>query len=101
MAIIQYIKEADNNNNNTNNMNITKALVLSQICATVSAATTSLRSLNEDTRVIGGTTAEDGRYNYAVSLQDSYGHYCGGSLIAPNVSICSFIYTYTHIYINI
>ena len=74
-------------------MNITKALVLSQICATVSAATTSLRSLNEDTRVIGGTTAEDGRYNYAVSLQDSYGHYCGGSLIAPNVSICSFIYT--------
>ena len=77
-------------------MNITKALVLSQICATVSAAATSLRirSLNEDTRVIGGTTAEDGRYNYAVSLQDAYGHYCGGSLIAPNVSmpICSFIH---------
>jgi len=66
--------------------NISKALLLSQICATVSAAATSLRSLNEDTRVIGGTTAEDGRYNYAVSLQDSYGHYCGGSLIAPNVS---------------
>ena len=76
-------------------MNITKALLLSQICATVSAAATSLRrNLNEDTRVIGGTTAEDGRYNYAVSLQDAYGHYCGGSLIAPNVSmpICSFIY---------
>jgi len=76
-------------------MNITKALVLSQICATVSAAATSLRrSLNEDTRVIGGTNAEDGRYNYAVSLQDSYGHYCGGSLIAPNVSIKLFIHLY-------
>ena len=77
-------------------MNISKALLLSQICATVSAAATSLRSLNEDTRVIGGTNAEDGRYNYAVSLQDSYGHYCGGSLIAPNVSmpICSFIYPF-------
>jgi len=75
--------------------NITKALLLSQICATVAAAATSLRSLNEDTRVIGGTNAEDGRYNYAVSLQDSYGHYCGGSLIAPNVSIKS-VHSFIH-----
>ncbi|EED90971.1 probable trypsin-like serine protease, partial [Thalassiosira pseudonana CCMP1335] len=37
-------------------------------------------------RIIGGTVSSIGRYSYAVSLQDSqYNHFCGGSLIAPDV----------------
>lgn len=37
------------------------------------------------TRIIGGSRAESTRYPYSVSLQDRIGHYCGGSLIAPNI----------------
>jgi len=36
-------------------------------------------------RVIGGTEATKGRYSYAVSLQDKFGHFCGGSLIAKDI----------------
>ena len=35
--------------------------------------------------VIGGTETDLGRYPYAVSLQGRGRHFCGGSLIAPNV----------------
>ena len=35
--------------------------------------------------VIGGTETDLGRYPYAVSLQGKGRHFCGGSLIAPNV----------------
>ena len=38
-----------------------------------------------NTRIIGGDTAIEDRYSYAVSLSDSYGHFCGGSLIAEDV----------------
>jgi trypsin len=37
-------------------------------------------------RIIGGFAAPDGRYPYTVSLQSpDSGHFCGGSLIAPDV----------------
>jgi len=69
-------------------MNLSKALLISQICAVASAAT-SLRGQEDgralDNRIIGGTQAVDGRYPYAVSLRDNLGHFCGGSLLAPNV----------------
>ena len=36
-------------------------------------------------RIIGGTETSDGQYSYTVSLQDEFGHFCGGSLIARDV----------------
>ncbi|EJK69027.1 hypothetical protein THAOC_09756 [Thalassiosira oceanica] len=36
-------------------------------------------------RIIGGDKAAEGRYPYAVSIQDDISHYCGGSLIAPDI----------------
>lgn len=69
-------------------MNLSKAIAFSQLCAIASATKTIRGAIQErelDTRVIGGTEAADGRYSYAVSLQDEVGHFCGGSLIAPDV----------------
>jgi trypsin len=41
-------------------------------------------------RIVGGTVATVGRYPYTVSLQTSDGsHYCGGSLIAPDIVLCA------------
>lgn len=72
-------------------MNLSRTFLLSQLCALVSS--TSLRGnsiqrelgLFDNSRIIGGQEATEGRYSYAVSLQDDYGHFCGGSLIAPDV----------------
>ena len=36
-------------------------------------------------RIIGGEAAPVGLYPYIVSLQGASGHFCGGSLIAPDV----------------
>lgn len=47
------------------------------------SASQSLRGLN--TRIIGGDEATVGQYSYIVSLADDVGHFCGGSLIAPDV----------------
>ena len=71
-------------------MNLSKTFVLSQICVAATASSTirgasQQRDLGADTRIIGGTEAIDGRYSYAVSLQDEIGHFCGGPLIAPDV----------------
>lgn len=38
-----------------------------------------------DTRIIGGSEANSGRFPYAISIQDGIGHFCGGSLIAPDM----------------
>ncbi len=35
-------------------------------------------------KIVGGTEAEPNEFPYIVSLHASYGHICGGSLIAPN-----------------
>jgi trypsin len=37
------------------------------------------------TRIIGGGATNSARFPYAVSIQDSIGHFCGGSLIAPDM----------------
>lgn len=39
----------------------------------------------ENSRIIGGSNATEGRYSYSVSLQDGGSHFCGGSLIAPDI----------------
>lgn len=41
--------------------------------------------LKKDARIIGGTGANDAEYDYTVSMQDNQGHFCGGSLITPNM----------------
>ena len=72
-------------------MNLSKTIILLLpiiFCVTTTTCSAkSLRGLNEDNRVINGEEAIDGRYSYAVSIQDSIGgrHFCGGSLIAPNI----------------
>jgi len=42
----------------------------------------------KQTSIIGGTTVADSissNYQYIVSIQDIYSHYCAGTLIAPDV----------------
>jgi trypsin len=39
----------------------------------------------DNNRIIGGDEATEDRYSYTVSLNDDWGHFCGGSLIAPDV----------------
>ncbi len=41
--------------------------------------------VDPDTRIIGGSQASNGQFPYSVSMQDYIGHFCGGSLIAPNL----------------
>ena len=36
-------------------------------------------------KIIGGDEATEDRYSYAVSLNDDWGHFCGGSMIARDV----------------
>jgi len=71
-------------------MNPFRPLLLCQLCAVVSSV--SLRGdtgrqvgIFDNNRIIGGDEAREGRYSYSVSLQDEGGHFCGGSLIAPDV----------------
>ena len=75
-------------------MNLSKSFLFSQLCA-VSVSSASIRGgiqrqldifdNNDNNRIINGEEAPEGRYSYAVSLQDNYGHFCGGTLIAPDV----------------
>ena len=65
---------------------LSKAFLL--LASTSAAASAGhLRHSKRDlrTRIIGGDEAVEDRYAYAVSLSDSYGHFCGGSLIAEDV----------------
>ncbi|KAL7483592.1 hypothetical protein ACHAW6_009232 [Cyclotella cf. meneghiniana] len=64
------------------------AALLSQIAlATASVADVSdaRQLLTPSTRIIGGSAAEAHRFPYAVSLQYAGEHFCGGSLIAPDI----------------
>ena len=39
----------------------------------------------DDQKIVGGTEAAQGEFPFIVSLQEgSFGHFCGGSLIAKN-----------------
>jgi len=64
---------------------LTRAFLL--LLSTSAASAGNLRNAKRDlrTRIIGGDKAIEDRYAYAVSLSDSYGHFCGGSLIAEDV----------------
>lgn len=71
-------------------MNLSRALLLAHIVATSASLRGNgvVREQEEReliTRIIGGDSAEKGRYSYAVSLQDSLGHFCGGTLIAHDI----------------
>lgn len=74
------------------------ALAFSQLCLLSSARARSLRAeqqqsnseLKKDERIIGGSEATEDRHSYAVALQDksiqeNFGLFCGGSLIAKDV----------------
>ena len=41
--------------------------------------------LTKESRIVGGTYASTSDFPYLVSIQDDFGHFCGGSLIAPDV----------------
>ena len=83
-----------------------KALLFSQLCVVATSSASSLRGTTTNNnvdrslivaggddeydrdlqkRIINGIKAVEGRYSYAVSLEDDVGHFCGGSLIAPDV----------------
>eukprot|EP01083_Nonionella_stella_P210808 762821_1 len=71
-------------------MSLSKEFLVFHLCAVASSmslrgADNSERQLKLGTRIIGGDKAAEGRYSYAVSLRDDVGHFCGGSLIAPDV----------------
>ncbi|MBO9667336.1 MAG: serine protease [Bdellovibrio sp.] len=44
----------------------------------------SVTSISNAANIIGGDEATPGEFPYIVALYGLYGHYCGGSLIAPN-----------------
>lgn len=46
---------------------------------------TESRDFPGGNRIIGGSEARSGRYPYAVAMQDSFGQFCGGSLVAPDM----------------
>ena len=63
-------------------MILAKAFLFFQLVALASSTNQSAK----ETRIIGGTEAEDGRHPYSVSLQaPGNGHFCGGSLILKDV----------------
>ncbi|KAL3771274.1 hypothetical protein ACHAWO_005931 [Cyclotella atomus] len=68
--------------------------LLSLLASPLGSASQSLRAQKQrdlsseslaQTRIIGGSTVSIDRYSYAVSLQDNWGHFCGGALIAKDV----------------
>lgn len=55
------------------------------MAAKMNARTASQQDPRQIPRIIGGNEASPHSLPYAVSLQDSQGHFCGGSLIARHV----------------
>lgn len=45
----------------------------------------TVKAKEVQSRIINGNEAQAGRYLYSVSLQKNGRHFCGGSLIAPNI----------------
>lgn len=52
--------------------------LLSSISLSVAAL-----AVEPTTKIVGGNEANSGEYPFIVSLQDSNGHFCGGSVISP------------------
>ncbi|KAL3769684.1 LOW QUALITY PROTEIN: hypothetical protein ACHAW5_010265 [Stephanodiscus triporus] len=60
--------------------------VTSSLCSANLFDTNAAGSLRgAENRIIDGEETEENEYPFVVSLQDSMGHFCGGSLIAKNV----------------
>lgn len=73
-------------------MTLSNILLLSSLVAVASTRTirggqAAATARNLRNRIIGGTTAQEDRYSFAVSLQDGIGHFCGGTLISPDVVV--------------
>lgn len=53
----------------------------------ISSTSSSSRGsrLQKESRIIGGSATGSTEFPFVVSIQDQYGHFCGGSLIAPNI----------------
>lgn len=47
-------------------------------------AATPVTQASYQTFIVGGEAASEGEFPFMVSLQDSYGHFCGGSLVSKN-----------------
>lgn len=47
-----------------------------------SKKTSNYPSNNHHSRIVGGSTADEDDYPWMVSLQQTWGHFCGGSLIS-------------------
>ncbi|KAL7544974.1 hypothetical protein ACHAWF_008343 [Thalassiosira exigua] len=43
----------------------------------------------QESRIINGKEVTIGQYPYVVSLQNKFGHFCGGTLIAKDVVLCA------------
>jgi secreted trypsin-like serine protease len=73
----------------TNSLTLTVLLGLASpsyfASARASSSTSTPNPNLRQPRIINGTTAEADRYNYFVSLQYYWEHWCGGSLIAADV----------------
>jgi secreted trypsin-like serine protease len=73
-----------------------KSFYIAQVLA-LSHARSFRGAVENRSLVIGGGEAEKGRHPYMVSLQDDTSHFCGGSLIAPDVVLtagnCPLHYT--------
>ena len=41
----------------------------------------------KEMRIIGGQDANQSRYGFMVSLEDKFGHFCGGTLVRPDTVI--------------
>lgn len=66
-------------------MNFLKTTLAGMLLSTISYNAMALSKASITPRIVGGTEAQQGEFPYIVSLQlDSFGHFCGGSLIDKN-----------------
>lgn len=77
------------NRNNDNKHNTTSPppppLFSSMSISSTSSTSSRGSRLQKESRIIGGSATGSTEFPYVVSIQDQYGHFCGGSLIAPNI----------------
>lgn len=71
--------------NNVSKLAFGAGLFLSAGLLSATPSTSTANNQDGMQHIVGGTTAEDGPYRWAASLQTTTGRpYCGGSIVAPN-----------------